>query len=322
MRCFVSGVAGFIGSHLAERLLADGHEVLGVDAFISYYHRSIKERNLERARSWQGFTFVEGNLLALDLPPLLEGVQWVFHLAAQAGVRASWGQDFVNYVSHNIMATQRLLDAVLQVGGVQRFIYSSSSSIYGNASALPVEESLTPHPISPYGVTKLTGEHLCDLYYHTFGLPTVSLRYFTVYGARQRPDMAFHRFCQAILDRQAISIHGDGSQTRDFTAVQDVVAANVLAASTEAAGGRVFNIAGGSRVSLQEVLRLLAEITAQPVRVEYGPKQPGDVIHTYADIRQAETILGYHPQISLARGLADEFAFVQASQLARQPGEA
>lgn len=310
MRCLVTGVAGFIGSHLAERLLADGHEVIGIDAFIDYYPRSLKERYLEGLRSWERFTFLEGDLLTLDLPPLLSGVAWVFHQAAQAGVRSSWGSDFPKYVQHNILATQRLLDAVRLVGEVQRFVYASSSSVYGDTTALPVTETLTPRPISPYGVTKLSGEHLCDLYHHTFDIPTVTLRYFTVYGARQRPDMAFHRFCQAIFNHQPIVLYGDGKQTRDFTHVSDVVEANMRAATRDAAIGKVINIAGGSCVPLYQVIQLLEEITDLPVSVIYAEKQPGDVIHTYADTQLASEVLGYRPLVSLREGLADEFQFI------------
>src|SRR3954469_13139541 len=199
MRCLVTGVAGFVGSHLAERLLADGHEVCGIDGFIDYYPRYIKERNLERARSWKRFTFVEGNLLTIDLVPMLEGVDWIFHQAAQAGVRASWGREFARYEDCNVLATQRLLEAALRMGGIKRFVNASSSSIYGDTSLLPIQEDDPLHPVSPYGVTKLAAENLCTLYHRNFEVPTVSLRYFTVYGPRQRPDMAFHRFCKSLL---------------------------------------------------------------------------------------------------------------------------
>jgi nucleoside-diphosphate-sugar epimerase len=311
MRCLITGVAGFIGSHLAERLLAEGHEVIGLDIFTDYYPRVLKERNLAGARTWRHFTFLEADLLTYDLLPALSGVDWVFHQAAQAGVRASWGRDFASYVKHNISATQYLLEAVRQVGSVQRFIYASSSSVYGDATVLPVTETQTPLPVSPYGVTKLTGEHLCHLYYQTFGLPMVILRYFTVYGARQRPDMAFYRFCQAALKQQPITVYGDGSQTRDFTHVADVVEANLQAARTTEATGRVMNIAGGARVPLRDVLQLLEEITGSPVQVIYDEKQPGDVVHTYADTRQAAAVLGYQPHVTLRAGLADEFDFVR-----------
>jgi nucleoside-diphosphate-sugar epimerase len=308
MRCFVTGVAGFVGSHLAERLLADGHEVYGVDGFIDYYPRSFKERNLVVSRSWRNFTFVEGDLLTIDLSPLIEGVDWIFHQAAQAGVRASWGQEFSRYVDCNILVTQRLLEAVVNVKGLRRFVYASSSSVYGDTTALPVTESVLPFPVSPYGVTKLAAEHLCTLYQRNFGVPTVSLRYFTVYGPRQRPDMAFHRFCKAVLEQRPLHIYGDGYQTRDFTYVSDVVEANIRAASSETAAGQILNIAGGSRVSLHEVIQLLQEVTGTPINTTFTAKQHGDVRDTFADTERAGRIIGYHPSVPLHEGLTKEFA--------------
>jgi nucleoside-diphosphate-sugar epimerase len=312
MRCLVTGVAGFIGSHLAERLLADGHEVCGVDAFIDYYPRHLKERNLEGPRSWDRFTFVEGNLLDINLIPLLEGVDWVFHSAAQAGVRASWGEEFARYVDCNVLATQRLLETGLRMQSLRRFVYSSSSSVYGDTPVLPVTEEVTPQPVSPYGVTKLAAEHLCMLYYRNFGMPTVSLRYFTVYGPRQRPDMAFHRFCKAVVERQPLRIYGDGGQTRDFTYIADVVEANMRAVTSQAAIGEVLNIAGGSRVSLHEVIDLLREVSGDPVVVNFSEKQHGDVRDTFADTTRAERVLGYRPRVGLRNGLAQEFEHIAA----------
>ncbi len=312
MRCLVTGVAGFIGSHLAERLLADGHEVCGVDAFIDYYPRSIKEHNLEGCRAWNRFTFVEGTLLDLNLAPLLDGVDWVFHQAAQAGVRASWGREFARYVDCNVLATQRLLEALLHLKSLKRFVYASSSSVYGDTPALPVSEDAVPHPISPYGVTKLAAEHLCTLYHHNYGLPTVSLRYFTVYGPRQRPDMAFHRFCKSIIGGEPLHIFDDGSQTRDFTYITDVVEANIRAATSDAACGQVMNIAGGSRVTLHDVVHLLQQIHGSPLNVVFEEKQRGDVRHTFADTHRAEQTLGYSPLVSLWQGLANEFQYIVA----------
>lgn len=307
MRCLITGVAGFIGSNLAERLLADGHEVIGIDAFIDYYPRSMKERNIEHIRSSRHFTFIEGNLLDLSLAPLLEGVDYIFHQAAQAGVRASWGSSFSIYTDCNILATQRLLETLLTTGQqIKRFIYASSSSVYGNTRALPVAEVTNPQPISPYGVTKLAGEHLCQLYHANFGIPTVALRYFTVYGPRQRPDMAFHHFCKAIIHHQPIQVFEDGTQTRDFTYVTDVVEANVRAA-TFATQGSVMNIAGGSRVSLREVIVLLEEISNSKIQVIFEQKQYGDVRDTFADISRAQQLIGYRPLTSLREGLAQEF---------------
>ncbi len=247
MHCLITGVAGFIGSHLAERLLAEGHEVRGIDSFVDYYPRSIKEGNLEGARSWDDFALLEKDLLdpALDLGTLLDGVDWVFHLAAQVGVRASWGSDFARYIDNNIVATQRLLDALVKAQGVRRFVYASSSSIYGETRCQPLKECLSPQPYSPYGVSKLAAEHLCMVYHRNFNLPVVSLRYFTVYGPRQRPDMALHRFCKAIVESEPLPVFGDGKQSRDFTFVSDIVEANVRAATSEAAVGEVLNVAAG-----------------------------------------------------------------------------
>ncbi|GCE12622.1 NAD-dependent epimerase/dehydratase family protein [Tengunoibacter tsumagoiensis] len=312
MRCIVTGVAGFVGSHLAERLLHEGHEVCGIDAFIDYYDRSLKERNLEGPRSWRRFSFVEGNLVDLFLRPLVEGADWIFHQAAQAGVRASWGAEFTRYTECNVLATQRLLEAAHTVGGVKRIVYASSSSIYGDTTTMPISEDAPHHPYSPYGVTKLAAEHLCSLYHHNFGVPTVSLRYFTVYGPRQRPDMAFHCFCKAILTREPLHVFDDGLQTRDFTYVTDIVEANLLAATQEAAIGQVMNIAGGSRVSVQDVLHLLREISGSPFQVVFENKQHGDVRHTFASTERAQTLLGYQPQVPLRKGLAHEFEFARS----------
>ncbi|MGZ3621678.1 MAG: NAD-dependent epimerase/dehydratase family protein [Ktedonobacteraceae bacterium] len=314
MRCLVTGVGGFVGSHLAERLLADGHDVCGVDAFIDYYPRSIKESNVAELHSQKNFTFIEGDLLSMNLQILLEGVDVIFHQAAQAGVRASWGRDFQRYTDCNILATQRLLEEAMHVHTLQRFVYASSSSVYGNTNVLPIKENVTPQPVSPYGVTKLAAEHLCTLYHRNFGVPTVSLRYFTVYGPRQRPDMAFNRFCHAILRHQPIHIFGDGTQTRDFTYISDIVEANILAATRQNVAGEVMNIAGGSRVTMLEVIEVLQEISGSEVAVVFENKQHGDVDHTYADTHLAEQVLGYHPQVALHEGLANEFGYCKSLQ--------
>ncbi len=313
MRCLVTGVAGFVGSHLAERLLAEGHEVCGVDAFIDYYPRRVKEGNLAALRSRRHFTFVEGNLLSINLSDLLGGVEWIFHQAAQAGVRASWGHEFARYIECNVLATQHLLEVAMHVKSLRRFVYASSSSVYGDAATLPVSEAASmPQPLSPYGVTKLSAEHLCTLYQRNFGVPTVSVRYFTVYGPRQRPDMAFHRFCKAILEGQPIRIFGDGYQTRDFTYISDIVEANLRSAETDAAVGQVFNIAGGSRVTMRDVVATMRDISGLPVAVDYVEKQHGDVRDTFADITLAQRIIGYEPRVQLREGLAEEFAAIAA----------
>ncbi|BCL84286.1 putative UDP-glucose epimerase YtcB [Ktedonobacteria bacterium brp13] len=312
MRCIVTGAAGFVGSHLAERLLEDGHEVCGIDAFIDYYDRSIKEKNLEGPRSWKTFTFVEGNLTHLPLLPLLNGVDWIFHQAAQAGVRASWGAEFARYTECNVLATQRLLETALRVGNVKRIVYASSSSVYGDALQFPITEDAQLRPYSPYGVTKLAAENLCTLYHHNFGLPTVSLRYFTVYGPRQRPDMAFHRFCKAVLHHEPIRIYDDGLQTRDFTYISDIVEANLCAATSNTAIGQVMNIAGGSRVTLRSVVDILSQVSSSSVQVNFEERQHGDVRHTFADTTKAQHFLNYQPLVSLQEGLANEFEYARS----------
>lgn len=310
--CFVTGVAGFIGSHLAERLSADGHRVIGIDCFTNYYPRAIKEQNLAVLRQQPRFTFVEDDLLRADLPVLMNGVDWVFHLAAQAGVRASWGKSFEVYTQNNIWATQRLLEAA-RGARVQKFVFASSSSIYGDAETFPTREDVTPQPISPYGVTKLACEHLARLYWRNYGVPTVGLRYFTVYGPRQRPDMAFHKFIRAALEDREIVIYGDGEQTRDFTFVADAVEGTVLAALRGEAGA-VYNLGGGARVSVNAVLRELERIIGKRVRVRYDAPQAGDVRHTSADCTRAANDLGYAPRVMLAKGLRAEVEWLQRAE--------
>ncbi len=311
MKSLVTGVAGFVGSHLAERLLSDGHEVIGVDAFTDYYARTLKERNLQGLQGTSGFTFVEADLNTLDLGALLADIDWVFHQAGQAGVRASWGRDFTIYTACNIGATQQLLEAATRATRLKRFVYASSSSVYGNAPTLPILEETLPHPVSPYGVTKLAAEHLSMLYWHNYQVPTVALRYFTVYGPRQRPDMAFHKFIKAMLQEQAFTVYDDGYQTRDFTYVADIVEANILAAQAPEAAGKVFNVAGGSRVHLRGVIATMEELVGRPARIRYEPPALGDVRDTFADTSFARRILGYEPRVSLREGLAAEVAFLR-----------
>jgi len=309
VRCLVTGAAGFIGSHLAERLADLGHEVTGVDCFLDYYPRSVKERNLRAVVARTSFRLVEADLSRADLAPLFDGVDWVFHQAAQAGVRASWGEDFEIYAVNNVLATQRLLEAARD-GGVRRFVYASSSSIYGDTEDLPMREQSLPRPVSPYGVTKLAAEHLCWLYWRNFGVPTVALRYFTVYGPRQRPDMAFHRFLRGALRGDEITLYDDGEQTRDFTYVSDVVAAN-LAAAESGEPGAVFNIGGGSRVSVNRVLESIQRLSGRTLRIRREGRQKGDVRHTAADCTRAREVLDFRPRVSLDEGLAREWEWVQ-----------
>ena len=309
MKVVVTGAAGFIGSHLTESLLADGHEVTGVDAFTDYYPRPTKERNLEKSRSHGKFRLVEGRLQDLDLRPLLDGVDRVFHLAAQAGVRASWGREFSHYTDHNVLATQRLLEAARAAGG-PRVVYASSSSVYGDAPTLPLSEEARCEPVSPYGVSKLAAEHLGVLYHRNFGLPVVSLRYFTVYGPRQRPDMAFHRFLKAARDAEPIHLYGDGGQTRDFTFVSDIVAAT-RAAADSGRPGSVYNVGGGERVVLSDVLRQIEGVTGRRLTIVRDEVQKGDMRDTFADTTAARRDLGFRSTVALAQGLEREWEWIR-----------
>jgi nucleoside-diphosphate-sugar epimerase len=305
MRALVTGVAGFIGSHLTERLLSDGAEVAGLDCFTDYYSRQAKERNLEGIRRHERFRFVETSLQEADLATALDGVTHVFHLAAQAGVRRSWGQEFGVYASHNIEATQRLLEACVSAN-LSRLVYASSSSVYGDDVPLPMREDALPRPVSPYGVTKLAAEQLCYLYHVSYGLPTIALRYFTVYGPRQRPDMAFHRFLKAAIEGAPLTLYGDGTQTRDFTFVSDAVSATVSAASQGRPGG-VYNIGGGSRLSMNEVLLTIERLCGRPLAIHREPNQRGDMRDTYADTTAARQDLGFVPRVTLEDGLSAEY---------------
>ena len=312
MKTVVTGAAGFIGSHLCERLVAEGHEVVGVDAFIDYYPREVKERNLAATRRAPRFRFLEGSLLGLDLASLLEGARQVYHLAAQAGVRASWGRDFAVYSDNNVLGTQRLLEAAVEAG-VPRLVYASSSSVYGDSPELPLREDAACRPVSPYGVTKLAAEHLVHLYSRNHGLPAVSLRYFTVYGPRQRPDMAFHRFLKAARDGAPITVYGDGRQTRDFTFVDDIVTATRSAAET-GRPGCVYNVGGGERVSLAVVLERISRVTGRALRVVREGAQKGDMRDTHAATDAARRDLGFRSTVALDEGLAREWAWIQEAQ--------
>ena len=308
MKALVTGAAGFIGSHLSAALLDSGATVVGIDCFTDYYSRALKEANLHDVKGRTGFSFQEGALHEVDLKALLTGVTHVFHLAGQAGVRKSWGRDFDVYIRDNIQATQRLLEAVARMP-IQKYVYSSSSSVYGNNVPLPMREDTYLQPLSPYGVTKLAGEHLGNLYFANHGVQTVSLRYFTVYGPRQRPDMALQRFLTAARDGTGITVYGDGEQTRDFTFVSDIVAAN-MAAAAQGRAGSVYNIGGGSRVTLNHVLELIRKVTGKAVAVQREPEQKGDMRHTYADTSAARRDLGFSPRVTLENGLDQQYRWL------------
>jgi len=314
----VTGAAGFIGSHLSERCLEEGHRVLGVDSLASYYDPDLKRANIAQIEDYESWTFLEGDLAQLDLVALLDGIEIVFHLAAQPGVRASWGQTFGAYVDSNVTAMQRLLEASRSVA-LERFVFASSSSVYGDAERLPTRETTTLQPISPYGATKALGEHLCRLYHRSHALPTVVLRYFTVYGPRQRPDMAFNKLVRAALQHEEIVIYGDGSQTRDFTFVADTVN-GTIAAAEDGQPGAVYNLGGGSRTSMNEVLEMIGELTGQELNVRRVAAQAGDARDTAADTSRARAQLGFAPSRSLYEGLSEQVGWHRES--AATAGEA
>ncbi len=311
MKALVTGTAGFIGSHLTEALLDRGAQVVGIDCFTDYYPRPIKEANLGHNRGRAGFTFVEARIQDADLPSLLKDVTHVFHLAAQAGVRKSWGRDFRTYTENNIEASQVLLESCVGLP-VQRIVYASSSSIYGDNASIPMREDALPQPVSPYGVTKLAAEQLCYLYHVNHGVPTTSVRYFTVYGPRQRPDMGFHRFIRAVIDRRPITLYGDGEQTRDFTFVKDAVAAT-MAAGDRGVPGRAYNVGGGSRVSINHVLDIIGRVAGRTLDVRREPTQKGDMRDTFADTALAKADLGFAPQVSLEEGIEAEYRWLSSA---------
>ena len=306
MTVLVTGCAGFIGGHLCEALLDRGETVVGIDAMTDNYPVDVKEKNLRLYRDREAFSYHSCNLIDADLTSLLENVDCVFHTAGQPGVRSSWGRCFDLYLQNNMMATQKILESIKTLGKPIRVVFSSSSSIYGNTDQLPVTELSLPQPYSPYGTTKLAAEHLCHLYHQNYRVPVVSLRYFTVYGPRQRPDMGFHIFTKALLKGDPINILGDGKQTRDFTFVKDIVRANLLA-SEKPVEGEIFNIGGGSRRSLMDAINILAEVSGIQPNLVFHPAEKGDVRDTWADTSKAQRLLGFEPQVDLAEGLRQEF---------------
>lgn len=305
----VTGAAGFIGSHLCRRLLQEGYEVVGIDSLTDFYPRWIKEKNLQPLLGQKNFVFLPEDLAECDLSKVLAGAGVVFHLAAQAGVRASWGQNFAVYLKNNIQVTQRLLESAKGTR-LEKFIYASSSSVYGLCPDLPMSETSFVRPISPYGVTKLAAEQLCYLYFKNYGVPAVSLRFFTVYGPGQRPDMAFHKFFKAVAEKKEISIYGDGSQTRDFTYIDDIIEANI-AALKKGGPGEAYNIGGGHQEKIRDIFPLLEHICRKDIKVTKVEAQKGDVLHTLADIQKARKELDYRPRTPLSEGLRAEWDWLQ-----------
>ena len=308
MKSLITGVAGFIGSHLAERLLGLDHQVVGVDKFLDNYPRSFKEKNLSNFAGDNRFSFLNADLLRLDLKALLSDVTYVFHLAAQPGVRSSWGDEFARYSENNIRATQMLLEAAKGTN-LKKFVYASSSSVYGDTDDLPMREDGGTRPVSPYGVSKLAAEHLTYLYCKAFGVPTVSLRFFTVYGPRQRPDMFFHIFMRALLRGEEVPLYDDGEQTRDFTFCSDIIDGILLAAFYSGAGD-VFNLGGGSEISLRRAMDMVEGIAGRKVQLRRMDRQRGDVRHTQARLEEARSKLGYAPRVGLEEGLARQWEWI------------
>jgi nucleoside-diphosphate-sugar epimerase len=305
LKVVVTGAAGFIGSHLSEKLLAAGHEVVGIDCISDFYDRALKEKNLESSRGHHNFRFEEVDLVDADLAPLLEGAGVVYHLAGLDGVQPSWGSRFDTYVRDNVIATQRLLES-LKGAPIKRLVFAGSSSVYGDAEMFPTKESALPRPMSPFGVTKLAAEHLTHLYTRNFAIPVVSVRYFTVYGPRQRPDMAFSRFMQALTGGEEIEVFGDGEQTRDLTYVSDAVEGTIKASTADVVG-QVINLGAGSRATVNQVLAVLEEISGIKVRRRTLPSAPGDPRHTGASINLARERLGWEPRVSLREGLTRQW---------------
>ena len=311
MKALVTGAAGFIGSHLSGALLDRGANVVGVDAFSDYYRRALKERNLDENLRRERFQFIEAWIQEADLDRLLDGVTHVFHLAAQAGVRKSWGKDFKTYTVNNVDATQMLLEACVN-RPLTKFVHASSSSVYGDRVPIPMREDALPQPVSPYGVTKLAAEQLGYLYQMNFGVPTVAMRYFTVYGPRQRPDMAFNKFIRAAIKDEPITLYSDGEHTRDFTYVADAVAAT-MAAGDRGVPGTAYNIGGGSRVSMNHVVRIIEKVVGCPLKIVREDAQKGDMRDTYADTSLARRDLGFSPTVSLEEGIQAEYRWLCSS---------
>ena len=308
-RALVTGCAGFIGSQLVESLLADGIAVVGIDCFNDNYSRALKLSNLRHLSEWDAFEFVPIDLARGDLADIVGECDVVYHLAAEPGVRSSWGARYENYLRNNVLATQHLLETVKERPDV-RFVYASSSSVYGDSAVMPTHEDVVLRPLSPYGQTKASMELLCELYRLSHGVDTVGLRYFTVYGPRQRPDMAFHRFCRAALTGAPITVFGDGHQTRDFTFVADIVAATRAAARAPLTH-RVLNVGGGSPASIREAIDIIGSLLGRPIDVTYTDPERGDVRDTAADATRARNELGFSPSVSLPEGLAAELSWLQ-----------
>ncbi len=309
----ITGVAGFIGSTLAEKLLHDGHNVRGIDSFTNYYPPRMKEKNIENCLKHTNFSLIRQDLeSSLDLSTIFKNAEYIFHLAAQPGVRASWGKEFVIYVKNNISVTQKILESLKNNTILKKFVLASSSSVYGNQPSIMNEETSLTRPVSPYGVTKLAAENLTNLYFKNYKIPTVSLRYFTVYGPKQRPDMAFTRFFNSIIKDKKLSIFGNGEQTRDFTYVDDIVKATINAATSDSVG-EILNVGGGSVFSLSQIIEFMKEITEKEFEIDFNAEQKGDVKHTSADISKAKKLINYKSNTDIKYGLTQQYEYIKTN---------
>jgi nucleoside-diphosphate-sugar epimerase len=309
MKILITGVAGFIGSNLGKKLLESNHEVIGIDCFTDYYSHEIKEKNISNLFNYDAFKFYDKDLYLFPIEDICDGVDCIFHLAAQPGVRLSWGNNFDVYVRNNIIVTQKILESIKN-HKIKKFIFASSSSVYGNVDKLPISENTATRPNSPYGVTKLDGENLCHLYYKNYGIPVTILRYFSVFGPGQRPDMGFHNFITSIIKEKEIIIYGSGNQTRDFTYIDDVVNANISTLDSDK-DGEIINIGGGNRISINDTIKLLQDIIGMKAKIKYVETAKGDVEHTRADISKASRLLGYYPKIGVEEGLKKQYECIK-----------
>ena len=311
MKILVTGAAGFIGSHLCEQLLKNSiNEVIGVDTFIGPTPKNLKQVNLQTLQTHSRFRFINLDLLTADLDYLLHDIDAVYHLAGMPGVRSSWGKEFEPYVANNIRATQQLLEAAKNKN-IKKFIYASTSSVYGEKSG-KVSENSYPSPLSPYGITKLTGEQLCHVYQKSFNIPVIVVRFFTVYGPRQRPDMAFHRFILQILKGEPLTVYGDGTQSRDFTFISDCIDATSSILYKDNLIGSTINIGGKERASINEIIFMLEQLTNKKATIYYSQKISGEPKHTWADISLAQTLLDYEPIVTLKEGLSQEIQYIRS----------
>jgi len=306
----ITGVAGFIGSSLAEKLLKDNFKVIGIDSFTNYYSPHIKEKNIENCLKHSNFSLIRQDLDTLDLSTIFENTEYVFHLSAQPGARASWGKEFTTYVKNNISVTQKILESLKNNTTLKKFIFASSSSVYGNQSSIMNEDTSLTKPVSPYGVTKLASENLVNLYFKNYEIPIISLRYFTAYGPKQRPDMAFTRFFHSIIKDKKLIIFGNGEQTRDFTYVDDVVKATMNAAASDHVG-EILNIGGGSVFSLMQITEFMKEITGKELEIDFKKEQKGDVKHTSADISKSENLINYKSNTDIKYGLTQQYEYIK-----------